>query len=146
VAKIGEVAYKLQLPETSRIHPVFHVSLLKKAVGDYHNQGDLPKDLEVEEANDVYPEQVVGTRVTVKEGMRVHQSLIKWQGKTLDDVTWEDDDFVRSQFPEFSLEDKAWIKLLWALVVSPNLVCGRFTPVRKEKGILVMTWPCESVP
>jgi hypothetical protein len=110
VAKIGEVAYKLQLPETSRIHPVFHVSLLKKAVGDYHNQGDLPKDLEVEEANDVYPEQVVGTRVTVKEGMRVHQSLIKWQGKTLDDVTWEDDDFVRSQFPEFSLEDKAVFK------------------------------------
>ncbi|KAK2367399.1 hypothetical protein QL285_080687 [Trifolium repens] len=38
-----------------------------------------------------------------------------------------------------------WIKLLWALVISPNLVCGRFTPVRKEKGILwVMTWPYPS--
>jgi hypothetical protein len=30
-----------------------------------------------------------------------------------------------------------WIKLLWALVISPSLVCGRFTPVRKEKGILI---------
>jgi hypothetical protein len=106
-ARIGEVAYKLKLPAESKIHPVFHVSLLKKAVGSYHEQGDLPKELEVDDASDIYPEKVLGTRVVRQGDSLLQQSLIQWKHKSLDDATWEDDDVMRGQFPDFSLEDKA---------------------------------------
>ncbi|CAI8618064.1 unnamed protein product [Vicia faba] len=39
----------LELPPTSHIHPIFHVSLLKKAVGDAVVNPTLPASLEVNE-------------------------------------------------------------------------------------------------
>jgi hypothetical protein len=62
VARIGAVAYKLKLPADSRVHPVFHVSLLKKAVGSYGEEEPLPAELDGEQDDAYEPDMVLAQR------------------------------------------------------------------------------------
>lgn len=40
--KVGNLAYQLQLPKNTKIHDVFHISLLKKAYGPPTQAAILP--------------------------------------------------------------------------------------------------------
>ncbi|MCH79682.1 transposon Tf2-1 polyprotein, partial [Trifolium medium] len=107
-ARVGAVAYQLKLPEGSRVHPVFHVSLLKKAVGNYHEEEELP-ELEGDSGVLIEPELVLAKRTVQIQGEKVNQVLIQWKGQMAEEATWEDIIMMRSQFPNFCLEDKAML-------------------------------------
>nr|GEX17340.1 putative mitochondrial protein [Tanacetum cinerariifolium] len=102
IARIGKVAYKLQLPDTTSIHPVFHVSQLKMARGVDSASSNLPATLT--EDMEIIPEQVEGIRGGASEAEK--EILIKWKDLPGYESTWEPFVTIKKQFPEFHLEDK----------------------------------------
>ena len=78
VAKVGKVAYRLQLLEESQIHPVFNVSLLKKAMGTELVNTTLPS-LPREENRMEEPEAILDRRVIYNYGAPLIQVLVKWK-------------------------------------------------------------------
>lgn len=105
-ARVGPVAYRLKLPEGTKVHSVFHVSLLKQRVGtDTPTSGILPP-LRTNGLLRLRPEQVLDVRTVVKDGNRVQEVLVLWHGLSEVDATWEDKDQLVRSFPTLNLEDK----------------------------------------
>jgi hypothetical protein len=61
--KIGTMAYKLELPASSRVHPVFHVSCLKKVIGDNIAVQTILQELDEEGKIILEPEAIIDTRI-----------------------------------------------------------------------------------
>jgi hypothetical protein len=98
--KIGKVAYKLQLPPGSLVHPVFHVSQLKEFCPDYTPvYKDLPTFPSLDTTPTV-PEKILDRRMVKKGNAAVVQVLLKWTSLPEDYATWEDWEVITSKFPE----------------------------------------------
>lgn len=99
--KIGQVAYKLQLPEGANIHPVFHVSQLKKHLGRHAvPMPNLPlvgPDGQIK----AEPVAILQRRMIPRRGEPVVQWLVLWRNLSPADATWEDATFIRATFPNF---------------------------------------------
>jgi hypothetical protein len=96
IAKVGDVAYKLELPPGTSVHPVFHVSLLKPAPSSPPSTVPALPDVD---NNLQIPERVLQRRLHPRRAGAVPQLLIKWSGLDEDLATWEDEEAIRQQFP-----------------------------------------------
>ncbi len=79
IAKVGRAAYKLKLPATMKIHPVFHVQLLRKYEPDEiaeRNTIRPPEPDVVDGEKEWEVEEILNSR---KRG-RGLQYLVKWKG------------------------------------------------------------------
>ncbi|GJU75233.1 hypothetical protein Tco_1272303 [Tanacetum coccineum] len=99
--RVGEVAYKLELPEElSRVHNTFHVSNLKKC----HADEPLAVPLDglhldnklhfVEE-----PIEIVGREVKRMKQSRIPLVKVQWNSKRGPEFTWEREDQFKKKYP-----------------------------------------------
>ena len=88
------MAYKLELPTASRLHPVFHVSCLKKVIGDKLPVQTILPELDEEGKIILEPEAVTETRSRQLRNRSISEYLIKWKNLSAKDSTWEDENFI----------------------------------------------------
>lgn len=96
---VGSVAYRLQLPEGSLIHPIFHISQLKPFSADYTPVYDsLLATTDLEVAN-TEPEKIIDRRLVKKGNTAIPQAKLSWVGLPESATTWEDYHVVKHRFP-----------------------------------------------
>lgn len=99
IDKIGEVAYRLQLPATSQVHPVFHVSQLKRLVGTATPVNQLPSviyDVSIKE-----PEFFLARKMVQRQGQAATMVLVQWKNQTAEEASWEYLFDMKKKYPLF---------------------------------------------
>jgi transposase InsO family protein len=90
LALVGKQAYRLQLPDPMRVHPVFHVSLLESA--RRRNEPDTipPPPVIVDGVEEFEVDEILDSRI--EHGQLRY--LVRWAGCDESDNSWEDADNV----------------------------------------------------
>jgi hypothetical protein len=105
LGKCGTVAYKLELPlSLAGVHDIFHVSRLKKCL-------KAPVDVVLPEvapleADLTYPEhpiKILEQKSHVTRWKTIKLYKVQWSNHTVEEATWESEDFLQSRHPEFEL-------------------------------------------
>ncbi|KAL4589173.1 hypothetical protein LXL04_002077 [Taraxacum kok-saghyz] len=107
---VGPVAYELELPADARVHPVFHVSMLKPARGSFSQDSVPPLPITTDWELDVLPDSVLDHRWVTEAGQPVLELLVAWRHRPREEATWETYDLLAEQFPAFHLEDKVFYR------------------------------------
>eukprot|EP00253_Pinus_taeda_P014727 PITA_14727 len=88
-SRIGQVAYELELPQGSKIHNIFHVSCLKKALGQQVTMTDELPPMDDEGHLVLQAEAIIDTRERQLWSRTVREFLVRWKNLSDEDATWE---------------------------------------------------------
>ncbi|XP_049351873.1 uncharacterized protein LOC125816323 [Solanum verrucosum] len=109
IRRVGQVAYELELPqELSTVHPVFHVSMLRKCIGDPSRitpteDVHVTEDLTYEEV----PITILDRQFKKLRNKEVASVKVLWRNQQVEEVTWEAEEAMKSKYPHlFQSEEK----------------------------------------
>jgi hypothetical protein len=89
IRRVGKVAYELEILEGSKIHNVFHVSCLKKVVGQQVTISEELPPLDEEGQLELVSEEVLEHREGRLRSRIIRECLVKWRVLLVEDATWE---------------------------------------------------------
>ena len=95
------MAYRLELPEEfSRVHNVFHISMLRKYIPD---SSHVLETLEIELRDDLsyeeQPVQILGREEKELRNKTISLVKVLWRNNLVEEATWEREDQIRDQYP-----------------------------------------------
>ncbi|GJS67572.1 putative reverse transcriptase domain-containing protein [Tanacetum coccineum] len=101
IAKVGTIAYRLELPEQlSKVHSTFHVLNLKKCMSD--NPLAIPLDeIQVDDKLHFIEEPIEIIDCEVKRLKQSHIPVVKvrWNSRRGPEFTWEHEDQMQKKYP-----------------------------------------------
>ena len=98
--RMGKVAYRLALPPSlSRVHNVFHVSMLRKYIPDPSHVVDY-KPLKLRD-DLTYEEQLVKIVDKKEQELKrhtIHYVKVQWRNQSVREATWELEDEMKEKY------------------------------------------------
>ena len=102
VRKVGDVAYRLELPpELANIHVTFHVSMLRKYIADpSHVLRKQPVQLRENLTYEEQPVEILDRREQVLRRKIIPLVKFLWRNHGIEEETWEHEHQMRTQYPQ----------------------------------------------
>ena len=105
--RIGKVTYGLELPaKLAVVHPVFHISLLKKCVGD--PPSIVPLDsVAVKDSlsNENLPIKILDRHVRRLRNKEVASVKVLWRSQPVEGAIWEEEASMKAKYPHLFTSD-----------------------------------------
>jgi hypothetical protein len=99
--KIGAVAYRLALPPNlSRIHNVFHISMLRKYVPDpTHVLESEPLQIQSNMTYEETPTRILDRKEQVLRNKTISLVKVLWSNHSVEEASWELEESMREKYP-----------------------------------------------
>jgi hypothetical protein len=99
--RIGVIAHELDLPQGSRIHNVFHVLCLKRAIDKHITPMKEFPPMDEEGQLVLILEEILEFREKKLRKISIREYLVKWKNLPMEDATWEGEQLIQETGPEF---------------------------------------------